>query len=259
MIGRCMYIWKLGPVISAEGGVNQVVSKATRAKLSSLWVKIADGKSAYANATGATGGLFQDLVKKCHARNIEVWGWHVPHCADINDVQPECDTVEAVAKNLGLDGLIMDAEGGSAFFKGDKAAADAYGRAMRVVANTLGKPLAMSSNDIPDNITDWLPRFNKITNYADFNFPQVYYGGSPSVENRLSRAENGNAHVTIPFVPVGAGWLGPDGGCESASACAERALAFIRLVRERGYQGYSFWHWGGAPMALWEVLNSTPV
>lgn len=235
-----------------------MVAKASRAKLSSLWIKIADGRSPYANTSGETGANFDRLVRKCRDRNIRVWGWHVPHCADAPAATEEAGVVEAVAQNLGLDGLIMDAEGGAEFFKGDAAAAVAYGQAMRDVSDRLNVPLAMSSNDIPQNIDGWLPRFNKITSFADFNFPQVYYGGSSSVENRLSRAENGNAHVTIPFVPVGAGWLGPDGGCESASACAERAVAFMRLVKLRGYQGYSFWHWGGAPMALWEVLNATP-
>lgn len=79
------------------------------------------------------------------------------------------------------------------------------------------------------------------------------------MEARLSKAEVGNAHVTIPFAPVGAGWIGPDGGCSSAGACAERAVTFIGLVHARGWSDYAFWHWAGAPMALWDVLNSTPV
>ena len=138
-----------------------------------------------------------------------------------------------------------------------KTEAEAYASAMRQAANDLGKPLAISSHDIPQNFGDWLPKFNKIAFVADLNFPQVYYGSSPSVVNRLTRAEDGNAHVTIPFCPVGAGWIGEGGGCESASACAERAREFIRLVKDRRYQEYSFWHWAGAPSALWEVLNST--
>ncbi|MBV5266063.1 hypothetical protein [Pinisolibacter aquiterrae] len=71
-------------------------------------------------------------------------------------------------------------------------------------------------------------------------------------------AEGGVARLaTIPFARDGAGWIGPDGGCSSAGACAERAATFIALVKARGYQEYSFWHWGGAPLALWEVLNTT--
>jgi len=36
MIGRSMYIWKLAPVLAAEGGIIKVVDKARRAKLSAL-------------------------------------------------------------------------------------------------------------------------------------------------------------------------------------------------------------------------------
>jgi len=65
--------------------------------------------------------------------------------------------------------------------------------------------------------------------------------------------------LTIPFVPIGAGWIGDGGGCASASACAEKALVFMHLVREYNFPGYGFWHWAGAPSNLWEVLFSSPV
>jgi hypothetical protein len=199
-----------------------------------------------------------DLVSRCRDKKIQVWGWQVPHCATEKTARSEAAIVSQITQQFALDGIIMDAEGGGDFFQGGKDEAEAYSTEMRGVANQLQKPLGISSNDIPQNITGWLPKFNKIAFVADYNFPQVYYGGSPSVNSRLSRAENANAHVTIPFVPVGAGWVGDGGGCDSASACAERAQTFIQLVHDRGYQGYSFWHWAGAPLALWEVLNSTP-
>lgn len=255
---RSMYIWKLGPVIDAEGSVPKIVEKARRASLSALWVKIADGPSAYRNVTGSMASDFSNLVQRCHNVGIEVWGWHVPNCADVAAANAEATNVQNIATQFGIDGLIMDAEGGPDFFHGGTAEADAYSRAMRAAANAIGRPLAISSHDIPKNIAGWLPKFNKIAFNADLSYPQVYYGGSPSVVNRLDRAEDGNAHVTIPFCPVGAGWVGDGGGCSSASACAERAREFIRLVKDRGYQEYSFWHWAGAPNALWEVLNTVP-
>ncbi len=255
---RSMYLWKLAPVVAAEGSVDLIVDKARRAKLSAIWVKIAEGTSAYGNTKGATGADFAALVSRCHADKIEVWGWHVPHCATVADARAEAKAVGTVARAFGLDGLIMDAEAGPGFFLGGVPEADAYGQAMGVEATAMGKPLALSSHDIPNNMPGWLPKFKKIASHADLNFPQVYYGGSPSVLHRLSRAEEGNSHVTLPFGPVGAGWVGDGGGCASASACAERAREFIRLVGERDYRDYSFWHWEGAPSALWEVLNTTP-
>ncbi|WP_029350542.1 hypothetical protein [Bosea sp. 117] len=257
MTDRAIYIWKLQPIINAEGSVPKIIEKARRARLSQLWVKIADGAQKYANVTGATGNRFADLIQRAHAANIQVWGWHVPYCETTADVNAEVAVVSGLVQQFPLDGLIMDAEGGAEFFRGDATRADQYGDAMRTLANANNIPLAISSNDIPQNIGGWLPRFNKIAAHATVNFPQVYYGGSPSVEHRLDRAVAGNAHVTIPFCPVGAAWIGDGGGCASASASAERARQFIRLVHDRGYPSYSFWHWAGAPMAFWEVLNTT--
>ena len=258
MARRSMYVWKLKQVIDAEGSVQRVVDKARRAQLSALWVKIAEGTAAYQNVTGAMAARFQTLVTRCHAAGIEVWGWHVPHCPTVAVAAAEAANVGNLAATFGIDGLIMDAEAGSAFFQGDVTEADAYGHAMRAAATQLGRPLAISSHDIPAGQAGWLPKFNRLAAHADLNYPQVYYGGSPSVMHRLDRAENGNAHLAIPFCPVGAGWIGDGGGCASASACAERAREFIRLVNDRGYDEYSFWHWAGAPVALWEVLNTTP-
>ena len=100
-----------------------------------------------------------------------------------------------------MDGLIMDAEGGPDFFRGGVNEAHTYGNAMREVANNPKKLLGIFSNDIPQNLPGWLPKFNEIATKA------------PTI--------------------------------------------FIQLCKDRGYQGYSLWHWGGAPMPLWEVLNKT--
>jgi len=255
---RSMYIWKLRPIIEAEGSVARVVSKARQARISALWVKIADGASEYRNITGSMAARFTELIDRCHAANIEVWGWHVPHCATMQRVQAEVSCIRNISSAFALDGLIMDAEHGSGFFQGGTAEADRYAKGMKAVAATIGKPLAVSSHDIPQNMAGWLPKFNEIAAESDLNFPQVYYGGSPSVEHRLVRAEDGNSHLTVPFCPVGAAWIGDGGGCASATACAERGREFIRLVKEREYQEYSFWHWAGAPSAFWSMLNTTP-
>ena len=258
MTDRSIYIWKLDSVINAEGGVGRVVDKAAQAKLSALWVKVADGQSPFANVLGPMTAALTQLVTRAHDSGIQVWGWQVPHCPDVTSAQAEATTFGGIADKFKLDGLIMDAEGTAAFFHGGIPEARAYGAAMRKIATDQGKPLGISSNDIPQNITGWLPRFNEIAKLADWNFPQTYYGASASVASRVDRAANANSHLTVPFAPVGAGFLGvSEGGCASAQACGERAATFIQLCKDRGYQRYSFWHWAGAPMSLWDVLNST--
>lgn len=259
MAKRSMYVWKLRPIVEAEGSVRLMIDKARRAKISSLWVKIANGDKAYPNVTGDIKEDMSELVDRARDQGIEVWGWHVPRCATSKIAQDEARTVSDIAASFQLDGLIMDAERGPLYFLGDTAEAETYAQAMRQVADNLNVPLAISCHDLPAGQAGWLDKFNLIAAVCDLNFPQVYYGRSPSVENRLTRAEAQNLHLPAAFAPVGAGWIdrkGEDGGCKSASACAERAREFIRLIKDRGYQEYSFWHWAGAPSALWQVLNT---
>jgi hypothetical protein len=262
MFGRAMYVWKLKDVLSAEGGVDNFIDKAKRARLSSVWIKVADGSAAYSNVSGDMAPTMTKIIESAHASGLEIWGWQVPHCPnnDAQSPQNNAKTFGAVAQNFKLDGLIMDAEGGADYFQGDVAQASAYAKAMRAVADNLGKPLGISSNDIPTGMSDWSAQFFEIAKVADFNFPQTYYGASRSVADRLNKAASSNASVRAPFIPVGAGFLGTsEGGCASASECGARAREFIRLCNAEQYQGYSFWHWGGAPLALWDALNSTPV
>jgi hypothetical protein len=256
---RSIYIWKLKDVLDAESSTARIVAKAQQASISAIWIKVADGASRYANVQGNVGNALHDLVAKAHDKDIKVWGWQVPHCDSATVAKKEGKLLGDLATEFGLDGMISDAEGTAAFFHGGLPEAKAYAAAVRQAADDAGKPLAISSNDIPQNIAGWTPKFMEIAKKCDFNYPQTYYGASPSVVNRVDRAVAANASLTIPFMPVGAGFLGTDeGGCSSASACAEKAREFIRLCNERNFQGYSFWHWGGAPMALWQVLNTVP-
>ncbi len=256
---RGMYVWRLAPVLAAEGGVERMVAKAVAARLSAIWVKVAEGAEAYRNVTDGMAADMSALVAQAQAAGIEVWGWHVPHGATVAAAEAEAVAFGDVARQFGLDGLIMDAESGDEFFRGGLAEAQAYGLAMRAVADRLGKPLAVSSHDIPQNVAGWLPKFNAIALHADLNLPQTYYGASTSVASRVDRAVAGNGHLSLPFMPVGAGFIGlGEGGCASAEACRDRAATFIELCRDRGYPGYGFWHWAGAPPALWDVLRSTP-
>lgn len=257
LTGRSMYIWKLRPVLVTEMGVNTFVRKAKRAKFSSVWIKVAEGDSEYGNITGAMEAQFTEVCQKLKDADISVWGWHVPYCRTSEDAKAEARLVNRIAQEFALDGILMDAESEAAYFKGDATTADAYASELRRLLTSQGKGMAISSHDVPTNFPGF--PFDAFAKHATVNAPQVYYGGSPSVENRLDRAIRANRHLDIPFVPVGAGWLGGGGGCSSASACAERAIIFMRLVREHGFPGYSFWHWQGAPSKLWEVLFTESV
>lgn len=256
LIGRCMYVHKLATVLKAEGSVDNILAKAAAARLSAIWVKVADGASKYANVIN-TEQEMKDLVGKAHSQGIKIWGWHVPHCRDVAAAQAEAKVFGDMATQFRLDGLIMDAEGGAEYFKGGIDEARLYASAIRQTADSLGVPLGLSSNDIPDNISGWTPRFNVIAGFAQYNFPQTYYGASPSVQSRVDRAQTANAGLKIPFIPVGAGFLGTaEGGCASAADCAQRATQFIQLCKQRQFQGCAFWVWDEAPAELWSVLTA---
>lgn len=261
--GRCMYVWQLKPVLVAEGGIDNFVRKAKRAKFSSIWIKIADGDSYYKNITGEMEETFKEVVAELGREEINIWGWHVPHAANLEDAVKEAQMVARIAHDFGLSGILMDAEAGEHFFKGTAATASAYSEELQSLLAAQSKGLALSSHDIPSNFPSF--PFSAFAKHATVNAPQVYYGSSPSVDNRLNKAINANSHIKIPFVPVGAGWIGDGGGCESTAACAERALAFMKLVDTHQFQAYSFWHWLGVPAKLWEVffteplLRSTPI
>jgi hypothetical protein len=154
-----------------------------------------------------------------------------------------------------LDGLLCDAEAGESFFQGSAEEASAYAMELRGLLDPLGAGVALCSHDIPRNFPDF--PFGSFAAHCVQSAPQVYYGGSPSVERRLERALAANASTPLPIIPVGAAWIGDNGGCASASACAERAREFIRLAKAHQFPGYSFWHWMGAPAKFWEVLFET--
>ncbi len=255
--GRCMYVWQLKPVLVAEGGIDNFVRKAKRAQFSSIWIKVADGGSRYKNITGEMEETFKDVVAELRREEIDVWGWHVPHAATSADAEDEAQLVAGIAKEFELSGILMDAEAGNNFFRGNATTASEYSKELESLLAAQSKGLALSSHDIPSNFPSF--PFGAFAKHATVNAPQVYYGSSPSVDHRLNRAINANSHVDAPFIPVGAGWIGDGGGCASAAACAERALAFMKLVHEHQYQGYSFWHWLGVPAKLWEVFFTEPV
>jgi len=251
-----MFIWRLPPIMTVERGTLNLADKASAARLSGVWIKIAVGRAPYAMNLTQDFELVRDALA---ARGIAVWGWHEPRCADVAAAAEEARVVSDLAVEWGVKGVLMDAEmaQGALYFQGGKAEASAYAQLLRERLEAAGLALGICSHDIPENFPAF--PFDELAQHAHVNAPQVYYGGSPSVSNRLERAIRANAHLTIPFVPVGAGWVGAGGGCASASACAERALAFIRLVKEHRFPGYAFWHWAGAPLELWRVLFETEV
>jgi len=132
---RSIYIWKLKDVLDAEGSTARIVAKAQQASISALWIKVADGASRYANVKDNVGNALHDLVAKAHDKDIKVWGWQVPHCDSTTIAKKEGKLLGDLATEFGLDGMITDAEGTSAFFHGGLPEAKAYATAVRQAAD----------------------------------------------------------------------------------------------------------------------------
>jgi hypothetical protein len=254
--GRSMFIWRLEPVAEAELGAKRLAEKASRAHLSSVWIKVAVGASPHANVSYKG---FEAVLEALAKREVNVWGWSEPRCATAQRASEEAELAAELVAKYRLGGLVMDAERpeGGSYFHGGPKEASAYASGLRKLLDAEGKGLAICSHDIPQNFAPF--PFATFAKSAHVNAPQVYYGSSPSVDNRLSRAIKANADVGLPFVPIGAAWIGDGGGCASASAVVERGGVFMDLVQKKGFQGYGFWHWAGAPLGFWKLLYDTPV
>ena len=264
--GRAMYIWNLQASLKG-GAVASLVTKAEEANISSLWVEIADGNSAYDNVIGNNLNVTRELVGRCNAAGISVLGYHVPHCAPDQAALNEAKTVGDLASALNLAGVAIDNEDGPGFFRGTAATAATYGRALRTALHAENRIAVMSSNDIiPAHPRSYA---TIIGGFIDANAPQVYYGQSPSVASRLKKALDANSTIQAPFFPIGAAFLRKpgetNGGFLDPKQGADWTALFIGLAAKlhqsdpNKYPGYGFWDWQEAPDEVWEVLTSTAV
>lgn len=96
---RHMYVWKTAPILMVEGGIDQMVEKARRAHLSVVWIKIAQGTSTYTNIS-ADPQRFADLRQAFGDAGIQVWGWHVPRCPNVEAAGREADRVSEPRSSL---------------------------------------------------------------------------------------------------------------------------------------------------------------
>jgi hypothetical protein len=264
--GRSMYVWRLAKALGSAS-VASFVQKAKEHSLSSLWVKIADGDSGFANVKPPWKAKFVELVSKAHAAQITVYGYHVPHCANATAVVAEAQTIAGFLDDFSLDGVVIDNEEGAAYFRGGANEARAYGRGLQQALRPAGRSMVMSSHDVVSAHPKAYAK--EIAPFIDVNAPQVYYGQSSSVQARLDRAIVETAQFPVPFVPVGALFIREpgenDGGCANEDQCAQRARDFITLVSQRRQAdpqkipGYGFWNWEEAPPKAWDVLKTMPV
>jgi len=121
-----MFIWKLKPILTAEIDIPTFVKKSKKARLSSVWIKVADGEVAYENIRDSMAATFKSVRDALAAERIGIWGWHVPHGLDTPTAAKEAKLVAKIARRFGLAGILMDAEAEANFFRGTEAEASLY-------------------------------------------------------------------------------------------------------------------------------------
>lgn len=260
VVGRNIYITSLSTVLAKVGDVSHLAELADKCHFKALWLRLGRGKTLDANFSG---GHVNDLRAALDRVGVELWGWHVPFCANQSDAAAEGANVSNWAEQFNLGGVIIDAErtNESPRFRGHAAEATTY---MTRIAHDLSahdRGLALSSHDQPSLHTD-LP-FEPFLSHVNDNCPQVYYR-TENIITRLDKSVHdykiaeGARNFQDRYRPTGNVTVKGDIPFSSVHACLAATRNFITAVDQRGYGGYSFWCMDEAPKELWPLLEDLP-
>lgn len=228
--------------------------------MSAVWIRVGRGLGPDPNLSLPT----LPAVKQALAdAGVELWGWHVPFCADAQAAAAEAQKVLEWLDQAGFSGIVIDAErtDESPRFRGGPAEADIYTSTVVAGLDQRGCGVAFSSHDQPALHMD-LPFKTFLDHVADM-CPQVYYrSADPSI--RLAKSVRDYKALVPPadfvsrYRPTGNITISGDIPFPDVATCLTATRAFLTLVKESGYQSYSFWCWDTAPPEVWELFNQTP-
>lgn len=247
-------MWKFSHLFRSGQSLSLIVQKALRAKISSIWIKLANGAKRDPALIRHCDTLHR-LVELSREHDISVLGWHVVTSSTPIAAASQARLVAELIDQFDLGGLVVDAESGAGFLGGGEYEAATYMQSVQQALHRLGKPVGLSSHDLPEHFPSF--PFASFARHADFLAPQVYYGRSRSVANRFQRAFKANSAYRLPIIPIGAGWVSKnmtDGGCRDAVQCANRGMQFVDLVHAHRLVGHGFWVWDFLPDLLWQAL-----
>jgi hypothetical protein len=256
--GRNIYIISLAKAVNRTGSVDAFVARCAEAQLSSIWIRLGYGIRLDRNLKLAS---FNDIQQKLRDKGIKVWGWHVPRCPNMECARQEAELVETWARQYALDGILLDAEHGSAYFQGGRAEAEQYVSDLGNKLTALGKGLALSSHDQP-RLFPGFP-FATFLEHVPDNCPQVYY--TRDVAGRLGRSIRDYRTLESArefqdrYKPVGNITVRGDVPLPNPASCLSKAGEFFGLVASNGFKAYSFWCWDEAPDEIWQFFREHPV
>ncbi len=80
---------------------------------------LGDGYTPHPNLAREMESQFKEIGRRLRDNGIDVWGWHVPSSATRDIAQKEARLIASLAEQFRLAGVLVDAESGSCYFRGD--------------------------------------------------------------------------------------------------------------------------------------------
>jgi hypothetical protein len=225
-----MWIWYISR--SNGGNVAQIITRAHRARIGTVYVKAGDGSTGWSQFTSS-------LVSALHAGGLKVCAWQFVY----GSAPYKEASVGAAAVSKGADCLIIDAEGQ---YEGKYASADKYIRKLR---SLVGPNFPVSLAGFP--YVDYHPAFPYSVflgpGGAQYNQPQMYWKTiGTSVGNIYAHTYLYNRVYQRPIYPIGQTYEAPG---------LRTMKKFRRYAINYGATGVSWWSWQETTGREWGVLG----
>ncbi|WP_210202980.1 peptidoglycan recognition protein family protein [Bradyrhizobium ottawaense] len=257
--GRNLFVTDLARVVGVTDPA-ALARKCSDARLKGVWIRVGRGPTRDQNLRLAN---LDDVRSELAALGVELWGWHVPFCADRSAAADEAAKVLSWADAAQLAGIVVDAERtpDNPRFRGSEAEAIAYLKPLIQGLDANGRGIAFSSHDQPSLHED-MP-FKPFLDLIEDVCPQVYYTSSRP-ETRLRKSMR-DFKALIPerdfasrYKPTGNVTMGEDVGFPDVPTCLSATTRFFELVKSNGFSSCSLWCWDTAPGEVWPLFTSTP-
>lgn len=244
--GKGYYIWQIP--YCERGDPNAIATRAEAANLTHVLIKVADGPNwAYNYDYHTRVDLVPPVLRRLRERGIQVWGWHYVRG---DDPVAEANLSIRRAKQLGLDGFVVDAEGEYRHTE-KRPAARRYMAEMRRYMPDL--PMALSSYRYPAYHYE-LP-YSEFLEKVDYVMPQVYFEHNNNPEEQLERsvAQYRDLRPSRPVIPTA-----PTYGLETWRPTPGQIRRLLARAKGMGLEAANAWSWDFARSPnytdLWDAV-----
>ena len=243
LIGKGFYIWKIP--MCESGDPNAIADLASRAGLSHVLIKIANGIYDYNYDSVAKKDLVKPVTLALKEKGIQVWGWHYVY-GDLPEQEAQA-AIRQIGK-IPLDGYVIDAE---SEYK------DKY-TPCRIFLDELRKNLP----DFPIALSSFrYPKYHPQLPWKDFlsginlNMPQVYWEQTHNPGEQLRRCLSEFQSIT-PFrtiIPTG-----PAYAANEWKPTSQDIIEFMNTAVQLNFSAVNFYSWDYCRLNLphiWDTIS----